>query len=416
MHDRTAIDKGGLAWGAAGSSRAAQLRRKFPTVQDLRKRARRRVPAIGFDSVEGGSGQDLGVVRNASALDAIEIVPRYGVDREDVSADVELFGRHYAAPIGIAPMGLQGLMWPGAERHLARAAQRARIPYTAGTVGGVKLEELAALAPDVTWFQLYRLAANDHAVGFDLVARAERAGIHVLVLTIDVPGRAKRPRELRNGLVIPFRPGLRTIYEAATSPAWLMQMVCNGQPTFPNLAVYAGPNPGKGEVAGFAQREVRGAFTWDEVARYRDRWKGPLVLKGVMHPADAEKAVALGVDGIQVSNHGGRQLEAAPASIDVLPAIAAVAHPRATILYDGGIRSGLDVLRASALGASASLAGRAFLYAVGALGGEGADYVTSMLIEEIRVAMRQCGIHRLADARSLAIRHPGVMSFPPGAV
>lgn len=416
MHDRTVIDKGGLTWGAGGSSREAQLKRKYPTVEDLRKRAKTRVPGIGFDAVEGGTGQDLGVLRNAAALDAIEIVPRYGDDREGTELDVELFGRHYSAPLGVAPMGLQGLMWPGAERHLARAAQRARIPYTAGTVSGVSLEELAAIAPDVIWFQLYRLAANNHAVGFDLVARAEKAGVHVLVITVDTPSRAKRPRELRQGLVIPFRPSLRTIYEAATSPHWLMALSRNGQPTFPNLARYASTNPGKGEVAGFAQREVRGAMTWEEIARYRDRWKRPMVIKGIMHPADAEKAVSLGIDGVQVSNHGGRQLEAAPASVDVLPAIAAAVGARATILHDGGVRSGLDVLRSVALGAKAALAGRAFLYAVGALGGEGADYVTSLLIEEIRVAMRQSGVHKLADARSLAIRHPGAMSFPPGAI
>jgi L-lactate dehydrogenase (cytochrome) len=236
------------------------------------------------------------------------------------------------------------------------------------------------------------------------------------VLTVDVPGRAKRPRELRHGLVIPFRPSLRTIYEAATSPAWLRALATYGQPSFPNLAVYVGPNPSKAEVAGFAQREVRGAFTWEEVARYRDRWKGPLVIKGIMHPADAEKAIALGIEGIQVSNHGGRQLEAAPASVDVLPAIAAAAGTRATILYDGGIRSGLDVMRTLALGAKSVLAGRAFLYGVGALGGEGANYVTALLIDEMRVAMRQSGVHRLADIRNLVVRHAGAMSFPPGAI
>ena len=174
MHDRSAAAKPNMTWGSGGSSREAKLRRRFPTVEDLRQRAKVRVPSIGFDATAGGTGQDLGVIRNAAALDAVEIVPRYGNDRANIAFDVELFGRRYAAPIGIAPMGLQGLMWPGAERHLARAAQRARIPYTAGTVSGVRLEELAALAPDVIWFQLYRLAANDHAVGFDLVKRARK--------------------------------------------------------------------------------------------------------------------------------------------------------------------------------------------------------------------------------------------------
>jgi len=403
------------SWGVAGNSRAARLKRSFPTVEDLRKRAERRVPALGYDTVAGGTGNDLCVARNAAALDAIQIVPRYGVDRETISTEVELFGRPYAAPLGVAPMGLQGVMWPGAERHLARAAQKARIPYTAGTVGGVALEELASLAPDVLWFQLYRLARNDHAVGIDLVKRAEAAGAHVLVLTLDTPTRAKRPRELRNRLVLPFRPSPRMILEALMCPAWLHALLTQGRPSFPTLARYVGPNASKAQIAAFAQNEVGGGFTWEEVARYRDLWKGPLVVKGVLHPADAEKAVSLGVDGVQVSNHGGRQFEAAPAAIDVVPSIAAAVGKRATILFDGGVRSGLDILRAVALGAQAALAGRTFLYAIAALGEEGADYVTALLIEELRVAMRQAGAHALSDIAALVVRHPGALQIWPAS-
>lgn len=401
------------SWGVAGRSRAAQLKRRFPTVEDLRQRAERRVPRLGYDTVAGGTGNDLCVARNAAALDAIQIVPRYGVDQDHISTEVELFGRSYAAPLGIAPMGLQGVMWPGAERHLARAAQKARIPYTAGTVGGVALEELAALAPDVIWFQLYRLARNDHAVGVDLVKRAQAVGTHVLVLTLDTPTRAKRPREMRNRLVLPFRPSPRMVVEALLSPAWLMALVTQGRPSFPTLAAYAGDNASKAQIAAFAQNEVGGGFTWAEVARYRDLWKGPLVVKGVLHPGDAEKAVSIGVDGVQVSNHGGRQFEAAPAAIDVVPAIAAAVRSRATVLFDGGVRSGLDILRAMACGAQAALAGRTFLYAIAALGAEGADYVTALLIDELRVAMRQAGAHSLADIASLVVRHPGALQIWP---
>ena len=322
-----------------------------------------------------------------------------------------LFGRHYAAPIGVAPMGLQSVFWPGAERHLARAAQRARIPYTAGTVSGVALEELATLAPDVIWFQLYRLARDDHKVGFDLVRRAQAAGVHVLVVTVDTPGRAKRPGELRNGLTLPFRPTLHTIMQAAISPHWVAALLRNGQPSFPCLAPYCGDNPSKADIAWFAQREVGGAFTFEELKRFRDVWKGPMVIKGVMHPADAETAVSIGLDGVQVSNHGGRQLEAAPAAVDVLPAIARAVGSKATVLLDGGIRSGLDAVRAVALGADAALAGRAFLYGVGAIGPDGADHVSTMLVEEISVAMRQLGAPDVAALRALAVRHPGAWTF-----
>ena len=411
MHDRTAMKPAPTGWGASGSSRDVQLRRRFPTVEDLRKAAERRVPSLGYETVAGGAGQNLAVKRNADALDAITMVPRVGDDRGPVSTDVELFGRHYAAPIGVAPMGLQSVFWPGAERLLARAAQRARIPYTAGAVSGVALEELAGIAPDVIWFQLYRLAKDDHKVGFDLVRRAQEAGIHVLVVTVDTPGRAKRPGELRNGLTLPFRPTFRTIRQAAVSPGWLAALMRTGQPSFPCLAPYCGPNASKADVAWYAQREVSGAITFEEMKRYRDLWKGPMVIKGVMHPADAEKAVAIGLDGVQVSNHGGRQLEGAPAVIDVLPAIARAVGTSATVLVDGGIHSGLDVVRAIALGAKAALAGRAFLYGVGAIGSDGADYVTDMLVEEIGVAMRQLGAPNFAALRDFTIQHLGAVKF-----
>ena len=265
MHDRTAMKPAPTGWGVAGSTREAQLRRRFPTMEDLRKASARRIPSLGYETVAGGAGQNLAVQRNASALDAIEIVPRVGNDSGPVATDVTLFGRHYAAPIGVAPMGLQSVFWPGAERMLARAAQRLRIPYNAGTVNGVALEELAQIAPDVVWFQLYRLARDDHKVGLDLVRRAQAAGVHVLVVTVDTPGRAKRPGELRNGLTLPFRPTLKTVLEAAVRPHWLHAMWRNGQPSFPCLAPYCGPSPSKADIAWFAQREVVGALTFEEI-------------------------------------------------------------------------------------------------------------------------------------------------------
>ncbi len=397
-----------LSWGNASRARPDVLKRRFPTLADLRRAARRRVPRFAFDYVDGGVGADeIGAKLNASALDAIEIVPRYGVPNTPVSTEVELFGRRYSAPIGIAPMGLPSLMWPGGELHFARAAQAARVPFTLSTSAGMSIEQVAAAAPDVFWFQLYRIPRDDLRVNFDLARRADVAGAHVLVLTLDVPSRSKRPRELRNGMAIPFRPTARTVFDVLTSPGWLMQLMQHGQPNFANFPSYAAAGASKDEVSLFVRRSVEGAFSWDEVARFRDAWPRALVLKGVMHPDDAAKAVALGVDGIQVSNHGGRQFEAAPASIDVLPAIRDAVDGRAALLFDGGIRSGMDVLRAMALGAGMTLAGRAFMYGLGALGGEGAGYTIDFFADEIRVALRQCGIATMADAPSLIVRHPG---------
>jgi L-lactate dehydrogenase (cytochrome) len=271
---------------------------------------------------------------------------------------------------------------------------------------------MAELAPDVIWFQLYRLPRNELAVNFDLAKRAKAAGVHVLVLTLDDPARTKRPRELRNDLVIPYRLTLKNVYQAATSPMWMMALLKAGQPGFANYYRYAGDNPKHADVSAFVKREVSGAFSWAEVARFREAWPGALVVKGILHPEDAEMAVSLGVDGIQVSNHGGRQLEGAPPAIDVLPAIAAQVGARTTVLFDSGVRSGMDVIRACALGAKSTLTGRPFMYGLGALGPEGPDYVCDYFSEEIKAALRQVGVRTLADTASLVIRHPGALTFP----
>jgi L-lactate dehydrogenase (cytochrome) len=263
----------------------------------------------------------------------------------------------------------------------------------------------------VLWFQLYRCSRNEHAIGFDLVRRAEAAGVHVLVLTLDVPVRTTRPREVAVGITSPFRPDLRMMAGILTSPGYLASLCRHGQPRFGNLKPYAADTADVNEVADFVRREMGGAFTWEEVARYRERWKRPLVVKGILHPADAEKCVALGVDGIVVSNHGGRQIEGLPASIDVLPTIAAAVAGRATLMLDSGVRSGLDVVRAIALGAGAAFAGKAFLWGLGALGAEGPSHVIDLMIDEMRSAVGQFGADTLEALRSLDIRHAGAIRF-----
>ena len=195
---------------------------------------------------------------------------------------------------------------------MARAAQAARVPYTLGALSGIDVERAAELAPDVPWFQLYRFARNDHEIGFDLVRRAADAGAHVLVLTIDTPIRTTRPREVKSGITNPFRMTNRLRLQALSSPRWFRALLRNGVPRFVSLAPYIGANPGFAGTAAFVQREFGGAFTWEEIARYRDKWHKPLVLRGVLHPDDAERAISLGLDGIFVSNHGGRQIDALP--------------------------------------------------------------------------------------------------------
>jgi L-lactate dehydrogenase (cytochrome) len=412
MHDTTALVRSAASdYTPADNPRFLKLHRRFPTVAYLRQHARSHVPSFAFEYMDGGAGGDGGIARNWNAFDAIELVPRYGVTTALPPVDVELFGRRYSAPIGIAPMGGPSIVWPGADQYLAAAAQRARVPYVLGLVGGMTVERAAEIAPDVLWFQLYRCFRNEHAIGFDLLRRAQAAGVHVLVLTADVPVRTTRPREVVAGITSPFEPDLRMLAAIVSSPAYLKSLWKHGQPRFGNLKPYAGDTADVNEIAAFVRREMAGAFTWEEIGRYRERWKAPLVVKGILHPADAERCVSLGVDGIIVSNHGGRQVEGLPAAADVLPAIARAVGGRTTVMVDSGIRSGLDVVRAVALGADAAFAGKAFLWGLGALGAEGPLHVVDLMIDEMKAAFGQIGASRPAQARSVTIRHPGALQF-----
>lgn len=414
MHDTTVVvsSQHKPPTSRSGNPRYPALHRRYPHVSYLRRDARRRVPHFAFEYADGGAGnEDAGIERNWAALDAVELVPRYGVMPSLPPCDIELFGRRYSAPIGVAPMGGPAIVWPGADLHLARAAQRARIPYVLSTVGGTTIEKIAEVAPDVFWFQLYRFANNDHAIGFDLLRRAAAVDCRALVLTLDVPVRSTRPRETAIGLAGAFQINAGMVLQAALAPRWLMALARHGTPRFANIRAYTAADASLNELIAFTRREMGGAFTWDDVAKYRERWKGTLIVKGVLHPQDAETAASLGVDGIVVSNHGGRQLEALPAPVDALPAVVRAAGSRTTVLMDSGVRSGADVVRACALGAAGTFAGKAFLWGLGALGEEGPGHVIDLLIEETQAALGQLGAHSVDELRTLSVRHPGAMQF-----
>ena len=412
MHDVTGKKEQELPHLPSGiSPNFEALHKRFPTSAYLRQQAPRNVPLFSFEYGDTGAGADVGIAHNWAAFDAIKVVPRYGAITTVPPVDVELFGTRYSAPIGIAPMGGPSLVWPGADLLMAKAAQRARVPYTLGVAGGATIEDVAKVAPDVFWLQLYRFYQNDHAIGFDLIKRATAAGVKALALTIDVPVRTTRSRETYAGLGREFHPSLRMLYEMATRPKWLWALLRHGYPRFATIRPYAGARANTNEVIRFARKNMGGVFSWEEVARYRDKWKGPMLLKGVLHPADAEKAVALGIEGIWVSNHGGRQIEALAPSIDVLPAIVAAVGRKATVVLDSGIRSGQDVMRALALGAKAAFAGKSFLWAVGALGDAGPGHLIDLYIDELRSSLGQIGARSLDEARDAVVRHPGAWRF-----
>ncbi len=397
---------------AAEDARAEKLRRRFPTIAELRRRAQRRVPRFAFDFVDGGANDEECARRNATALSAVELLPRYCIDTQSLSTEVELFGRRYAAPFGVAPMGAGGLMWPGAEEYLAREAQWRNVPYILATPANASIERIAEIAPDVFWFQLYRFAANDHAITFDLLRRADAAGAQVLVPTIDSAGESKRPRDIRSGLKLPFTVGPGIAFQVATSPLWAWALYRTGMLRAENVVPYTSGRATRDSTSEIImQVRSSGSHTWDELARLRDRWKRAFVVKGVLHPADAERLVSLGVDGIIVSNHGGRHFDAAPASIDILPAVAAAVGSRATVLVDSGIRGGLDIVRALALGAKAAFAGRPFLFGLGALGESGARHVMDLFFDELRTEFRHVGVRSVAEAASITARHPGAWRY-----
>lgn len=386
------------------TARVARLRRYFPTVESLRGRARWRVPRFAFDFVDGAANDEICRRRNAEAFAAVEILPHYCVNTEGISTEVELFGRRYAAPFGISPMGSGGLMWPGAEQLLAREAQRRNIPYILATPASASIEEIATIAPDVFWFQLYRFAGNDHAITYDLVRRAQAAGAQVLVPTIDSAGKSKRPRDIRWGIKVPFRIGPSIFLQVATSPLWAWRLLQTGMLRTENLVPYVEGHATRDSTGALMRVNSTGSHTFDELARLRDRWNKPFVVKGVLHPADAERLVALGADGLIVSNHGGRHFDGAPATIDILPSIVSAVGSRATVMLDSGVRSGLDIVRALALGAKCTFAGRPFLYAVGALGDDGPWHIIDMFFDELKTEFQHVGIRTVTEAAAITVR------------
>ncbi len=358
-------------------------------IEDLHRMAKRRLPKIAFDFIEGGVEDELGISRNEAAFRRHRLMPRYLVDVNKRDQSAKLFDRVYASPFGISPTGAAGLFRPGADLMLAESAAGANIPFVMSGASTASMEKAAGVAPTHTWYQLY--VARDPKISEDLIRRARDAGLGTLVLTVDVPVGSKRERNIRNGFSRPLKMTWQTKLEALTHPGWLMEYMRTGTPLIENWAPYAGAGANADQVADFVAHQMPSIPTWEDLEKFRKLWPRHLVVKGILHPDDARRAADIGVDGIIVSNHGGRQLDRAPASLEALPAIRKAVGDRVTIMLDSGVRRGADILIALALGARFVFCGRATLYGAAAGGIPGVRKAISILRSEIDLTMAQIG-------------------------
>jgi isopentenyl diphosphate isomerase/L-lactate dehydrogenase-like FMN-dependent dehydrogenase len=370
--------------------------RKAVSIQELREQAARRIPRVVFDFLDGGAGHETGLRRNKQALDDLSLLPRALVDVDAIDTSRTLFGRKWSLPFGVAPIGMAGLVWPGAEAALARAAAAANIPFTLSTAGTTSIEKMAEIAPDNMWFQLY--VARSPEVADDLVARADSAGYDVMMVTVDVPVPARRLRDMTNRFGLPMRPSMALALDVASRPRWALATLRNGMPRLETIARYAPKGSGAQSLAAHMSSQSTGRLNWELLKRIRDRWPRNLVAKGILSPQDAAMAKSIGLDAVGISNHGGRQLDGAISTIEALPAIRAAVGPDYPLIFDGGIRSGEHVAKALCAGADFVLAGRAFMYAVAAGGlAAGGKDVIDILQHELTVTMAQLGAPSIKD-------------------
>lgn len=370
---------------------------RIANLDDMRDAARRRLPRLAFDFFDGGADRESALARNRSAFEAQKLTPRVLRDVSARSTACQLFGRSWAAPLGIAPTGLSNLARGGADVMLARAAAALDLPCVSSTASTTSIESVSRAAPRHTWFQLYM--PKDRAVGDDLMARASAAGVEVLVMTVDLAVPGRRDRDVRNRFALPFRMNPAMLLDFMLHPGWALDMLFGGSPRLANWEKYTTGRVSAESLAALQAQQIDPSLSWADVERVRSVWKGPLLLKGVLHPDDARQARSLGVDGLLVSNHGGRQLDSAPAPFDALPAIRDAVDDGCALLLDGGIRHGEDIAKALQRGADFCLVGRPTLYGVAAYGQAGVEHVLRLLIDGLSRTLGLLGETGVAGLR-----------------
>lgn len=369
---------------------------RYPRISDLAKKAKSRVPHVAWEYLTSGTGDENLLEQNIRAFNDIQFLPRFCKGSLDAQTGTTLFGQNYAAPIGIAPVGLTGLMWPKVEHYLAATARRMGIPYCLSTVATETPETVGQRVGEMGWFQLY--PPKDKEVRDSLLQRAKDSGFKVLVVTADVPMASRRERSKKAGLSVPPKITPRIFWQGMTHPVWSYHTLRRGLPRLRTVENYTNNSDMK-FVSGFVGNRLGGTLDWDYCKELKEVWKGPVVLKGILHPKDAQKAVDIGLDGVYVSNHGGRQFNGTIPAIKALPAIVNIVKGKVPILFDSGIRSGLDVMRALYLGADFVLAGRPFIYGVAALGKYGGDHVADILMDDLKNNMVQLGVTNMDELK-----------------
>ena len=375
---------------------------KYPSVDDLRKRAMVKMPKFAFEYLDGGCNEDINLNKNRTDLQKIELMPQYLSTFEKSEMKTELFGHIYDAPFGISPIGLQGLIWPNSPEILAKSAKKHNVPFILSTVTTSSIERIAEITEGKSWFQLYH--PTEETVKRDLLDRAAAAGTDVLVILADVPTFGSRPRDVRNGLAMPPSMSVKNIIEVMRKPDWALQTLIHGQPSFKTLEKYMPKGLSLKKLGEFMDATFSGRLNEDRIASLRDQWKGKLVIKGVVSEEDAQSAINLGVDGIIVSNHGGRQLDAGQSSIVPMTSLAEKFGHQTKIMVDSGLRGGPDIARAMASGAEFTFMGRSFMYGVGALGKKGGDHTISLMKKELLQVMEQICCQKTDDFKPHLIK------------